>query len=89
MKNEVKVLKMRDVISKELYKCTTAAERRRILKWEQAKEYSGWRGYPTTCQAIFDRIPDEWIDQYSARHIGEVAKLLGDAYSDGTRKGEA
>lgn len=61
----------------------TAEERRRILKYEQACEYSGWRRYPTTMHALSDRIPDEWWDVYSAQHIGEVMALLQKAYSEG------
>ncbi len=79
----MKKLKMKDVFTAEGYKALTAEERRRILKYEQAKEYSGLRCYPDTCAAVFERIPDEWLDIYSAKHIGEVAKLLYDAYGDG------
>ena len=81
--NEPRILKMSDVMTKEAYKGLTAAERRLLLKVEQAKEYSGLRRYPTTCGAVFNRIPDEWWDKYSAKHIGEVAALLNAAYGDG------
>ena len=81
--NGARILKMRDVMSVEAYEGLTPAERRRLLKVEQAKEYSGWRRYPSTCEAVFDRIPPEWWDKYSAQHIGEVAALLEAAYDDG------
>ena len=61
----------------------TPEEKRSILKVERAKDYSGWRRYPTTCGRLLDRIPDDWWDKYSARHIGEVMRLLEKAYSDG------
>lgn len=35
----------------------TAKERAKIAKWERAKATSGWRAYPSTCSAIFARIP--------------------------------
>ena len=40
----------------------TTKERAEIAKWERAKEASGWRAYPSTCSAIFARIPAEWIE---------------------------
>ena len=49
-------------------------ERAAILKYEKAKDYSGWRQYPTTCSRLVERIPAEWWDKYSARHIGEVMR---------------
>lgn len=58
-------------------------EKRSILKVERAKDYSGWRRYPTTCGKLLDRIPDDWWDKYSSRHIGEVMRLLEKAYSEG------
>ena len=61
----------------------TPEEKRSILKVERAKDYSGWRRYPTTCGRLLDRIPDDWWDKYRARHIGEVMRLLEKAYSDG------
>lgn len=58
-----------------------------ILKCERAKDYSGWRRYPTTCDRLLDRIPSEWWGKYSARHIGEVMRLLERAYSEGLDRG--
>lgn len=79
----MKKLKMSDVFTKEGYNALTAAERRHVLKVEQAKEYSSLRNYPSTCSAVFERIPNEYWDKYSAKEIGEIAKLLYKAYSDG------
>lgn len=62
-------------------------ERVAILKHEKAKDYSGWRRYPTTCSRLVDRIPSDWWDKYSARHIGEVMRILERAYSDGLDMG--
>lgn len=62
-------------------------EKRSILKVERAKDYSGWRRYPTTCGKLLDRIPDDWWDKYSSRHIGEVMRLLEKAYSEGLDAG--
>lgn len=77
-----RVLKAKDIFTAEA-EDLTAEERLAMLKWEQAKEYSGLRNYPSTCEAVFRRIPEEWIDIYSTKHIGEVAKLLKVAYDDG------
>lgn len=79
----MKKLRMREVLTREAYKGSTAEERRRVLKVEQAKECSGWRRYPTTCDKLIDRIPSEWWEKYSAEHIGEVMALLEVAYDDG------
>ena len=65
----------------------TLEENRSILKVERAKDYSGWRRYPTTCAKLMDRIPPEWWDKYSARHIGEVMRMLEKAYSEGLDAG--
>lgn len=75
-------LKAKDIFTAEA-KDLKAEERIAMLKWEQAKEYSDLRAYPSTCEAVFDRIPEEWMDIYSTKHIGEVAKLLKAAYDDG------
>ena len=64
-------------------------ERCMLLKGEMAKDYSGWRRYPTTCEKLMDRIPSEWWDNYSARHIGEVMRLLEKTYSEGLDNGRA
>lgn len=62
-------------------------ERVSIIKFERAKDYSGWGCYPTTCARLVERIPPEWWDKYSARHIGEVMRLLEKSYSDGLDRG--
>lgn len=81
----MKKLKMREILTDEAYDCLTAEERRAILKYEQAKEYSGWRAYQTTSDRLADRIPSEWWKKYSAQHIGEVMAMLEIAYDDGRR----
>lgn len=83
----MKKLKMRDTLTREAYEGLTAAERRHLLKVEQAKEYSGWRRYGTTCERLVSRVPSEWWDKYSAEHIGEVMALLKVAYDDGIAYG--
>lgn len=82
-------LTMRGILTREAYKTLTAAERRALLKGEQAAEYSGLRAYGTTCSRLRARIPADWWDKYSAEHIGEVMRLLYDAYGDGRARGEA
>lgn len=57
-------------------------DRAAIIKAERAKDYSGWRRYPTTCARLIDRIPTAWWSIYSAQHIGEVMRLLEQAYAD-------
>lgn len=64
-----------------------AEERRRNLKLEQAKEYSGWRQYPDTCAAIFANIPDEMFDKYTAAQLGEIAAMLKQVYDKGVAYG--
>lgn len=76
-------LRMKDVITREGYEWLTAAERRQILRAEQAKECSGLRRYSGTCSAVLSRIPADWLGKYSAEHIGEVMRLLKVAYDDG------
>ena len=76
-------LKMSQVLTPEAYRTLTAAERRSVLKVEQAKEYSGLRRYPTTCARVIERIPSDWWDKYTAEHIGNVMVLLKQAYDDG------
>ncbi len=79
-------LKAKDVFTAEA-KGLPAAERRAMLKLEQAKEYSGWRAYPDTCSAIFDNIPDDMFDRYTARQLGEIAALLKQVYDKGVQYG--
>lgn len=64
-----------------------AEERRRNLKLEQAKEYSGWRQYPSTCADIFANIPDEMFDKYTAAQLGEIAAMLKQVYDKGVAYG--
>lgn len=79
----MKKLTMKDIFSRDAYEDLTAEERRRLLKVEQAKEYSGWRRYGDTCAALVDRIPEEYWDKYSAKEIGDFMRLLKIAYDDG------
>lgn len=85
----VRQLKMREVLTREAYEGLTAEERRAVLKAEQAKEYSGWRQYPTTMGKLVDRVPDEWWDKYNAQHLGDVMALLKKAFDDGISYGRA
>ena len=80
-------LKSKDVFTKEGAEALTAEERRFYLKVEQAKEYSGWRNYPSTCSAIFENIPEEWWNKYTAKQIGEIAALLKAVYDKGVQYG--
>ena len=80
-------LKSKDVFTREGAKALTAEERRFYLKVEQAKEYSGWRNYPSTCSAIFENIPEEWWSKYTAKQIGEIAALLKVVYDKGVQYG--
>lgn len=82
-------LRMREVLTREAYEGLTTEERRGILKIEQAKEYSGWRQYPTTMSKLVDRIPDDWWGKYNAQHLGEVMALLKKAFDDGIVYGRA
>lgn len=61
----------------------SAAERRAFHKQEKAMEYSGWRRYPSTCEAIFSNIPADWYDRYTAKQLGEIAALLKTVYDKG------
>lgn len=83
----VKKLKAKDIFTREAYEGLTADQRRRELKVQQACEYSGWRGYPTTMHLLVERIPEEWWDMYSAQQIGETMALLKAAYDDGVAFG--
>lgn len=85
----VRQLKMREVLTREAYEALTAQERRDLLKIEQAKEYSGWRRYPSTMHALMDRIPSDWWDKYNAQHLGEIMALLKASYDDGVTHGRA
>lgn len=85
----VRQLKMDDVFTREGYKYLTAQERRPYLKLEQAKEYSGWRRYPTTMDKLVERVPYDWWDKYNAQHLGEVMALLKKAFDDGIAYGRA
>lgn len=83
----VKKLKAKDIFTREAYEGLTADQRRRELKVQQACEYSGWRGYPTTMHLLVERIPAEWWDMYSAQQIGETMALLKAAYDAGVAFG--
>lgn len=87
MEKNYKKLKMRDTLNSDAWECLTAAERRSILKVEQAKECSGWRRYGSTCNALVKRIPEEWWERYPAEHIGVMMNLLKAAYDDGMAEG--
>lgn len=76
-------LRVDSVLTAEAAEELTAKEQRCICRLEQAEEYSGLRRYPTTCEAVFRRIPSNWWGRYGTRHIGEVAALLNKAYNDG------
>lgn len=80
-------LYMAKVLDRASYTLLTAQERREIMKMEQAKENSGLRRYPTTCAAVFDRIPPEYIQRHTAAQIGELARMLYRAYQDGKAEG--
>ena len=58
-------------------------ERILITKCEQAKRFSGWGCYPAIASKLVERIPEEWWGKYSAKHLGEIMRLLERAYSDG------
>ena len=78
-----KKLKMRDVLTREAYETLTATERRRLLKVAQAKEYSGWSNYPDTCAAIMQHLPSDIWERYTAEQIGEIMRIVHDAYQAG------
>lgn len=83
-------LSMSDVFTREAYgpNGLSAEERRRWLKLEQAKEISGWRQYPDTCEAIFQNILDAGMfDRYNAMQLGEIAALLKHVYDKGVAYG--
>jgi DNA-binding XRE family transcriptional regulator len=78
-------LTMRDVLNKEGCGELTAAERRHILKVEQAKEYSGWAAYPSTCAAIMEHLPTDIWERYTAKQIGEIMQIAHTAYIAGRK----
>lgn len=75
-------LRAKDVFTAEA-ETLDANTRSRILKLEQAKQYSGWRNLPDTCSAIFANIPEDWLDRYTAQQLGEIAALIKKAYDKG------
>jgi len=79
----MKTLKMQNVLAEEAYTSLTAAERRHILKIEQAEEYSGFRQYPDTCSNILSFIPAEIIENSTAKQIGRLMQIISDAYNAG------
>lgn len=85
----VRQLRIHEVLTPEAYEGLTAQERRTLLKAEQAKEYSGWRQFPTTMSKLTERVPADWWDKFSAQHLGEVMALLKKAFDDGIAYGRA
>lgn len=79
-------LKAKDVFTLEA-DSLDADTRRRVLKLEQAKEYSGWRSYPSTCEAIFSNIPSDMFERYTAKQLGEIAALIKRVYDKGVQDG--
>ena len=64
------------------------AERERLLKYERAKEYSGWREYPATCEEIFANIfAAGMFDKYTAMQLGDIAALIKKVYDKGVAYG--
>jgi len=84
-----KKLQMKKTITQEGYEVLTAKERREILKCEQAKEYSGYRKYPDTCNHIFSFIPADMMERLPAKELGEIAKIINKAYQAGKNEKEA
>lgn len=83
-------LTAKDVFTREAYgpNGLSAEERRRWLKLEQAKEISGWRQYPSTCEGIFANIFEAGMfDKYTAVQLGEIAALLKKVYDKGVAYG--
>jgi hypothetical protein len=76
---------MRETLTNEAYETLTPAERRRTLKVEQAKEYSGFAAYPSTCAAIMEHLPTDIWDRYTARQIGEIMQIAHTAYIAGRK----
>jgi hypothetical protein len=76
-------LTMRETLTDEAYETLTPAERRRTLKVEQAKEYSGFAAYPSTCAAIMEHLPTDIWDRYTAKQIGEIMHIAHTAYIAG------
>lgn len=60
-------------------------DRSSFIKYERAKDYSGWRCYPATCSKLIDQIPTDWWSIYSAKHIGEVMRLLQQSQSGNSK----
>lgn len=59
-------------------------DRSSFIKYERAKDYSGWRCYPATCSKLIAQIPTDWWSIYSAKHIGDVMRLLHQSYINGS-----
>ncbi len=74
---------MNDVLTQSAYDELSAADRKRILKIEQAKVYSGFAKYPSTCDAILSNFPDDIFDRYTAKQIGEIMQIANKAYHTG------
>jgi hypothetical protein len=79
----MKILKMKDVLTKSAYKELSSEERRRILKCEQAKAYSGFSAHPSTCADIISQLPADIWERYTAKQIGEIMQIVSAAYNAG------
>jgi hypothetical protein len=79
-------LLMKDVLTREAYECLTPSHRRLLVKVAQAREYSKWGKYPTTCEAIMQHLPDDIWERYTSKQIGEIMDIIYDAYVAGTKK---
>lgn len=64
----------------------TKDEKDDIIKREQAEKYSGFKQYPSTCNAIFDFIPEDMFNRLPAKELGEIAKIVNAAYQAGKRE---
>ncbi len=73
----------KDLYDKETWDMLTEKDRCQILLWEQAMEYSGLQEDPSACKAIFERFPVDAFDRYTAKELGEIAKMIYKAYKDG------
>ncbi|MCD8367846.1 MAG: hypothetical protein LUC48_07470 [Clostridiales bacterium] len=80
-------LRPADVFAAEAYESLTAEERLAMLKWEQAKEYSGLRPYGSICERLYKRLPEDALERYTAAQLGEILQMLYRAYEDGKAEG--
>lgn len=83
-------LTAKDVFTAEAYGPggLKSKERERLLKYERAKEYSGWKEYSATCEGIFANIFEAGMfDKYTAVQLGEIAALIKKVYDKGVAYG--